>query len=78
MMYNFYIVLAAHISHLSATAHDPFRALNLMYWSFVGWVILFLLWQISPKKDPFSGNEKLSRKQKKMLEEANRHQAPRF
>jgi amino acid permease len=78
MMKHFYVVLAHHINIIPSTGFDPAEALSTMYWCFPPWAALFLFWHISPQKDPFSDNDKMSRKQQKMIDEATRHQIPRF
>ena len=78
MIKNAYVVFSNNISTLPSTAFDTTQALNMMYLSVPAWLILFIFWQISPAKDPFSGNEKMNRKQQKMIDAAMREQPPRF
>lgn len=75
---NFYVVLSNNIAALPYTGLETTPALDMMYFSLPVWLILFIFWQKSPAKDPFSGNDKMNRKQQKMIDAALREQPPRF
>jgi len=75
---NFYIVLSNSVHMFPRTGLATESALNTMYTCLPIWLFLFVFWRISPAKDPFSGNDKMSSRQKKMIDEATRSAPSRF